>query len=338
MWNVPVGFIPVELEGPHHIAADPAGEFIYFNLTELVPGSGTGPHGAHGTGTQPGYTIKLRASDAAVVGQTRVDTNPGDLTVSADGATVYVTHYDLAKWVHGAQVGDLRQGDANLILIDAASMTIKARLPLCPAAHGVRLSLDGATLYSTCGPDEIAVVDLDDLAAGARRVVLPGSSEQPSCAHCPYAIGVAPDGTVWVSSLGPNGGGSGGGSIDVYDPALGAFDAARRVGLCGRALFAAFAPAPDGFLAYVPEQGCGDWVNVLAGGAVARRIPLAPVACVNAHMLALTADHATGYLVCEGDHVGRGTLVTLDIAAGRVTTSTPLGVFPDGLVIVPRGP
>src|SRR5438094_71576 len=41
MANIPVGFIPVALEGPHHIAADPAGKFVYVNLSEAVVGSGT---------------------------------------------------------------------------------------------------------------------------------------------------------------------------------------------------------------------------------------------------------------------------------------------------------
>src|SRR4051812_16490757 len=53
MWRIPIGFIPVELEGPHHVSADPTGQFLYVNLSEAVVNSGGGPHGAHGTGTQP---------------------------------------------------------------------------------------------------------------------------------------------------------------------------------------------------------------------------------------------------------------------------------------------
>lgn len=334
-WKIPVGFIPVELEGPHHIAADPAGEFIYINLSEAVTGSGTGPHGAHGTGTQPGFTLKLSTVDGSLVGQTRVDPNPGDLTLSADGGTIYVTHYDLLKWQAGVAAGDLRKGDASLVIIDAATMSIQNRLPLCPAAHGVRLTPDGATLYSTCGPDEIAVVDLENLAAGARRVVLPDSREGANCDHCPYALGIAPDGTVWVSGLGPQGGGSGGGGIDVYDPALGDFDPARRVRLCGRALFTAFVGAAPNFRAYTPEQACGDALDVFDGGVVTGRIDLAASGCLNVHMLALSGDDRTAWAVCEGDHVGPGSLVTVDLGAGAPTGSTPLGVFPDGLVVVP---
>jgi hypothetical protein len=338
-WSIPVGFIPVELEGPHHIVADPGGRSIYLNLSEAVVGSGVGPHGAHGTGTQPGFALKLSAADGSLVAAAQVDPNPGDLTLSADGATLYVTHYDLVKWTQGAQAGDLRRGDSNLAVIETATMTVRARVPLCPAAHGVRLSADGATLYATCGPDEIALVDPKNLAAGARRVLLPGQTEGASCERCPYAIGVAPDGTVWVSSLGPGGGGQGQGGVDVYDPGLAGFDPARRIRLCGRAVFAAFTGGAGGYTAWVPEQGCGDSVDGFTGGgpgvapAPASRIALAAAQCVNAHMV--QAFGATGYLVCEGDHLGPGSLVKLDLAAGGAAAGAALGVFPDGMALVP---
>src|SRR5687767_14361995 len=45
--SVPIGNVPVELEGPHHISASPDGLFVYVNLSNYVPGSGSGPHGSH---------------------------------------------------------------------------------------------------------------------------------------------------------------------------------------------------------------------------------------------------------------------------------------------------
>ena len=106
-WSIPVGFNPVELEGPHHITPDPAGQFVYLNLTEAVAGSGSGPHGSHGTGTIPGFVLKLRTSDGIQVAFAQVDPNPGDLVTSPDGKTLYVTHYDLVKLGKGVQAGDL---------------------------------------------------------------------------------------------------------------------------------------------------------------------------------------------------------------------------------------
>ena len=345
--SVPVGFIPVELEGPHHLSADPAGEFVYVNLSEAVMGSGGGPHGAHGTGTIPGYVLKLSTADGQMVGFARVDPNPGDNTLSADGHTLYATHYDLVKLAQAATSGDIRKADTNLAVVDTATMNVKQRVPICPLAHGVRIAGDGKTLYASCGTDEIAVVQLDTPTLSVRRVPLPGAAESWSCSNCPYALGVAPDGTVWVSSLGSssNNGSQGGGSVDVYDPASGAFDPARHAGVCGRALFAAFGPGPGAspdYRVYVPEQGnCGDVVHIYQPGGPGSApvpkgdIPLPAGACLNAHMLRISDDGKTAQLVCEGNHVGPGSLVFLDLEAQAVIASVPLGIFPDGLVFIP---
>ena len=345
-WSIPVGFIPVELEGPHHITPDPAGQFVYLNLSEAVVGSGSGPHGSHGTGVIPGFVLKLQTSDGKQVAFAQVDPNPGDLVSTPDGKTLYVTHYDLVKLGQGAQAHDLRQGDSNLAVIDTASMTVVKKVPLCPAAHGVRLSPDARTLYATCQTDEIAVVDVSNPGLPVQRVLLPGSSETPSCSHCPYALSVAPDATVWVSSLGPGGGTTGGGSINVYDPVAKAFDPVRSVPFCGRVLFSAFTPVPGGgpgYLAFVPEQGtsCGDFVRAFRSQgpgqapSAAGALQFTRAECFNAHILNVSSDAKTGYLVCEGDHVGPGSFVFLDLQKLTTTASVPLAVFPDGMALVP---
>jgi len=343
-FSIPVGFIPVELEGPHHLAADPGGRFVYINLSEAVAGSGTGPHGSHGTGTIPGFVLKLSAKDGSRVAFAQVDPNPGDLTVSPDGKTIYVTHYDLVK-LGKMTPSNPRLGDSNLVVIDAATMNVTKRVPLCPAAHGVRLTPDGKTLFSTCSADEIAIVDLTDPALTPTRKLLPGASESPTCTRCPYALTIAPDATVWVSSLGPGAGTAGGnGGVDVYDPALGNFDPARTATFPrGRGLFSAFQGTAASYRAYVPEQNpAGDKVHVYSVTAGQARLePPAIVLdrqnCLNAHMMTLSTDGSTGYLVCEGDHVGPGTFTFLDLRSSAIMSSTPLGVFPDGLVLIPQG-
>jgi len=345
--SLPAGLQPIEPEGPHHLSALPDGTAVFVNISYSVVGGGGGPHGAHGNGTMPGFVTKLSTSDGAVIAKTLVDRNPGDNELSPDGATLYVSHYDLPAWTKGVATGNIRDGDSNLIAIDTATMAVKWKVAICPAAHGLRLSRDGNTLYSTCAPDEIAVIDLTTTPAGVRRVSLPGFSEGEGCLRCPYAVSVAPDDSVWVASIGPSNGRDGQGGIDVYDPATGAFDPTRKLNMLGRALFPAFAPAATstsgGYRAYVPEQqgAAGDFVRVYdVATAGAAGVEAAPIAldrgdCQNAHVIDIDAGRNEGRVVCEGDHTRPGSMVFIDIAAQSVSRSLPLGVFPDDIAVVP---
>src|SRR5688500_14794765 len=83
--RVPVGRTPVEREGPHHVTADPSGEHYYVGISNYVPGTGSGPHGVHGAGTADGHVMKIRAADNLTVASARVDRNPGDVRLTADG-------------------------------------------------------------------------------------------------------------------------------------------------------------------------------------------------------------------------------------------------------------
>ncbi len=337
--RLPVGFSPVELEGPHHLSVDPAGRFVYVNLSMAVAGSGSGPHGTHGGGTIPGYVVKIDVATARAVAWAQVDRNPGDNALSPDGRTLYVTHYDLIRWIRGSTGGDLRAGDSNLVVVDTETMSVKQRIPLCPAAHGVRLTPDGNTAYATCGPDEIAIVDLTARPPVARRVLLPASRETTSCDRCPYALAIAPDGTVWVSCLGAGSGLGGRGSLQIFDPRSGQFDPASAVALRGSPVFATFVGAAGSYRAYVPEQGAaGSVVRVYEPGTPPREVQmlaLEPEACLLAHMLVATPDGARGFLICEGDHRGPGNFVWMDLPRLTVIDSVRIGVFPDGVALVP---
>jgi hypothetical protein len=343
--RIPTGLQPIEPEGPHHLSAAPDGSAVYVNISYSVVGGGGGPHGAHGNGTMPGFVLKVGTSDGALISKVLVDNNPGDNELSPDGATLYVTHYDLPAWTKGVATGNIRDGDSMLIAVDTATMTKKWEAALCPAAHGLQLSRDGNALYATCAPDEIAVVDLTRSPVGVTRVALPGFSEGEGCLRCPYALGVAPDDSVWVASIGPSNGRDGQGGIDVYDPAMGAFDPARKLNTLGSALFPAFAPAATGagYRAYIPEQqrNANDRMliyDVPAGGAVA--VEAAPItldraSCENAHVIHVDAGAGTAQVVCEGDHIRPGSMVFVDLAAQSVSRTVQLGIFPDDIAVVP---
>jgi hypothetical protein len=336
--RLPVGFSPVELEGPHHLSADPQGRYVYVNLSLSVKGSGSGPHGAHGAGTVPGYVLKLDARDGREVGRAQVDPNPGDNVLTRDGKTLFVTHYDLIRWAtHFDHQRDL--ADSQLVAVDTDTMVAGRRIPICPAAHGVRLSGDEHTLFATCGPDEIAVVDLTADPWAVRKVPLPGARETASCQRCPYALGVAPDGSVWVSSTGATGSRGG---LDLFDPATGTFDPSRAVILTGSAFFPSFTGPAGDYRLYVPEQGpAGDRLRLFGPGAPGSppvevgSLLFSERDCLNAHALLVGADQRQGYLVCEGNHKGPGTLAWLDLTGPSLVAAVPVGVYPDGVTLVP---
>jgi DNA-binding beta-propeller fold protein YncE len=342
--RVVVGLSPVEIERPYRLAADPAGRFLYVNLSLTPPSPSTGPHGGHGASSFPGWVLKLETAHGREVARAAVDPNPSDAVLTRDGKLLYVTHYDLGRWGRGALLKDLRLGDSHLLALDTETMTLRTRVPVCPAAHAVRLSPDEATAYVACGPDELAIVELRASPPAVRRVPLaPDLAETAGCLHCPYTLALAPDGTVWVAGLGPASGRTGGGTLDVFDPTLpggGAFDPRRALAREGSLVFVAFAPGAAGERLYLLEQReqahslrvyTPDGPDRPPRELAALALPAAQCQWPDSMVL----DGGRGHLICLGDGVHPGTYAAVDLATPALLGAQPIGVFPDGLVLVP---
>jgi DNA-binding beta-propeller fold protein YncE len=329
--RTPVGLIPVEREGPHHLAVDPAGDFYYVGISNYVPGSGSGPHGAHGTGTADGYVLKIRAADHLEVASVRVDRSPGDVRGTPDGRTILVSHFDLLRIAEVlGRGGDPAEMRTRLAIVDAATMTRRAMVPICPAAHGIAVSPDGRTAYVSCYDDRLAVVDLQ---GPEYRVTLVPVVEQPgpvSAPRCqPYAVTLSPGGDrVWVSCLES-------GDVLCYDVAAGAIDRHRATRLPGPALFGTF--SPDGTTLIVPYQAAGGLAFLdAATGEVREDLRFTTGSCVNPHAVRFTPDGTRVIVVCEGDHVGPGALALVDPGSMRVERVVTVGRFPDDVQILRR--
>jgi DNA-binding beta-propeller fold protein YncE len=331
--RVPVGLNPVELEGPHHAAFSPRGDYYYVGLSYFVPGGGSGPHGSHGTGTADGYCLKLDARDNRLLGSVRVDRNPGDLIASADGRTLFQTHFDMMRITEVAsRNGPASDMDARLAIIDAETMTRRAMVKVCPAPHAVRLSPDEKRAYVACISDEVAVVQLDAEGYPVTRIKVAnnaGSALAPR--HEPYALTISPtDGALWVASLKSR-------AVHYLDPESLTMRPERSVYLSGAPMFGVV--SADGRTLYQPYQGV-DAVAVIdtATSRVTREIPLAPAGCINVHQVELTPDGKRGLAVCEGDHQGPGTLHVLDLEANTVVKTVRVGIYPDSVGILRRKP
>jgi len=332
--DTPVGDVPVELEGPHHLAASPDGKYIYYNLSNYVPGTGSGPHGSHGTGMVPGSLVKLDAATNEKVAEVLVDRSPGDIILTRDGKYGFVSHYDLlrlqAALVAGTGLPDTAYSD--VAIVDLTTMTRVSMIPVCPTAHGEGLSADDNTLYVTCAnSDQVAVLDVTDRAhptVTARVNVgpTPGTLDQPS--YSPYALAVSPsDGTVWVSD-------NRSADVRVFDPSTMQMDGSKTVNVNGVAMFASF--TPDGKTIYVPHQGDDQMTAIDTQTLATKTLPLPSEACLNAHAFVLGPDGVNGVVVCEGDHVKRpGSVVFVNVAAFAITGYVNVGMFSDGAAWLP---
>jgi DNA-binding beta-propeller fold protein YncE len=331
-----VGKNPIELEGPHHLIGSPDGRFLYYNLSNYVVGGGSGPHGAHGTGTVPGYLIKLDARTLRSVGEALIDRSPGDVIISPDGKRAFVSHYDLARLSSQlTRNAPPEQGYSSIVIVDTERMDVLTQVPVCPTAHGQGLSADGKHLYVTCSlSDQLAVLDVSDPARTrilAKVAVGPAPGPTGEPRYAPYALSVHPDGSVWISNNQSQ-------DIRVFNPATMQMDPERIVPVGGIAMFGEF--SPDGATLYVPTQGVEQVVAIdtTTRPPQKKALPLPREACLAAHALVQVPGNAAA-LVCEGDHRARkGTLVFIDLAAWAVRGHVEVGLYPDGAAVLPGLP
>lgn len=329
-----VGDNPIDLKGPHHLMASPDGRFIYFNLSNYVVNGGSGPHGAHGTGTVPGYLIKLDVQTNQSVGRVLVDRSPGDIILSADGRRAFVSHYDLARFRDQLVQGrPAAEGFSSLIIADTESMQVLSMLPLCPTMHGMGLSKDERLLYVTCSlSDQLAVVEVADPSKPVVRSLVPigpGANHAGNPAYAPYALRVHPDGLVWISNNASQ-------DVRAFDPVQMKMDPQKVVSLTGIAMFSDF--SDDGSMLYVPHQGDDRVTSIDLATLQLRTLALPQTECLNAHELRVLPG-GSAVVVCEGDHrMRKGSLVFLDLVSWAVRGSLEVGIFPDAVIRLPPLP
>ncbi|MBK7861438.1 MAG: YncE family protein [Archangiaceae bacterium] len=319
--RAPVGLNPVEIEAPHHAAVSTDGKHWYTGLSQFAPGTGSGPHGAHGTGSVDGQVLKLSTADNRVEAVARVDRNPGDLALSPDGKRLAVSHYDLLRISEAAR-GTAPDPDARIAILDAETLERIAMVRTCAAPHGVRFSPDGRRLYVACYSDEVAVLDMTTDGFPVTRIpVASNAGTAYTATYNPYGVTVHPQtGDVFVSCLTK-------GEVRVLNAATLMMDPARTALVGGNPLLGDV--SLDGTAVFIPHQG-DDRISVLnpTTGQEERLIALPHDRCLAVHQVTvLDATHLAA--VCEGDHSGPGSVLILDAASGAVVSSTNVGVFPD---------
>lgn len=330
----PVGRDPVTIDGPHHVVADTTRGALYVALSYPVIAGSSGPHAAHGSSSVPGYAQKLSLEDLSVLGQVRVDENPGDIVLSQDGKRLVVSHFDLQRALQNP--GNLDAARATLAVIDPDAMLPSGspapiKIPLCIAAHGITLSKpDGARAYAACyGEDALAVADLQDPGGEVKRIPVGPDAAIGNPTYGPYAAVMSPDGkTIAVSNTTSR-------DIRFFDVESETFDLTRTIKTQGVPYFVGW--TPDNKYIYVPTQQPDAVILIdVSQGNVEVDFRDLTGECEKPHQAELHEGSGV-FVVCEGDKLTPGDLVMLDPMTLSTSAKTEVGVFPDAIVRVLGG-
>jgi hypothetical protein len=331
----PVGLVPLEREGPHHVSVDAAGRYAFVGISNYVPGAGSGPHGMHGGGTADGRVLRIDLDTQRTVTVNRVDKNPGDIRLTPDGTTLVVSHFDLVK-INTAAAAGVFTGptiDATLGFLDANTLERGPFISLCPAPHGVAMTSDSRSLISSCLSDEAAIVDMAAVLAGATTDVVvriplldePGTAAGPVCS--PYATTLSPDdSTAWISCYRS-------GEIIAVDVTR--KERGGSIAMPGLAVFGDYADTSNRFaIATQDTDGIVVLVDNGAGTAsIERFMTVDANHCIKPHTVLWLDNDAHLAVVCEGNKLDAGSLIVVDPSSGVELAYVGLGLFPDDIAL-----
>lgn len=323
----PVGRDPVSLDGPHHVVVSEASKAVYIGLSYPTENTGMGPHAAHGSSIKAGFAQKLSLSDMSVLGQVRVDNNPGEIVISSDGKRVFTSHFDLVRALKNPT--DIDAARATIAVIDSSTMALvdspaPKRITTCVAPHGMALSEpDGAIAYVACyGEDSLAVVDV---AAGTVKRVPVASNVTGfgNPAYGPYSLAPSPDGSTIAIG-------------DTVSKDIRFFDTNTSQMLSSQTLTVFSAPyfpawSKDGTKLIIPLQSPD--AIVIMDVATKKEVEYRAFTtdeCKLPHVVIGLPD-GTYALTCEGDHIGNGKVLWLDPTTLETIRSRDVEVYPDAL-------
>lgn len=329
----PVGRDPVSLDGPHHVSVSEAGDAVYVALSYPAVDTGEGPHAAHGSSVKSGYAQKLDGRDFHVIGQVRVDNNPGEIVLSKDGKRLVTSHFDLVRALDN--LDDIDAARATIAVIDPGTMALTnspspKRIVTCVAPHGMALSEpDGAKAYVACyGEDVVAIVDIEEGTVD-RVPVADGASGFGDPQYGPYSASLSPNGdrVAFGNTVSKD--------VRFLDTATGKMLPLLTLKTLGAPYFPAW--SADGKTLVVPLQG-PDAVVVFDVETKAQLMyrGFTGDECRLPHVVERMGD-GTFALACEGDHKGAGKVIWLDSSSLATMRAAEVGVYPDALVHHTKG-
>jgi len=324
--SVPIGIDPVEIDGPRHIAIDPAAGYAYVVLT--YPESLTSAHAkAAGQVSRAGYVQQLALSDLAPLGAARVDPRAADLAMSLDLGQIAVAHFnqDLSL-VMSDNIDDRR---ANLALIAPAPEIASAGsttrdVLVCVAPQASVYASNNTRAYVACtGEDSLAVVDTENAVVLSR---VPAGAES---INKPSTLNVDASGTrLFVSN-------ELSGQVVVFsteDTPTQLFSSPPFVELVPHT--AGSLSATEFGVPLSSSDGSASAARLdVTSGALLEQTSYPHDVCLYPSELKASADGRV-FMVCEGDHYTPGSVLELDPSSLEVLARIEVGIYPDHLALL----
>jgi len=319
--SMPVGRDPVDVDGPRRVVLDPARGVGYVALS--YPLALQSVHLAiENELSKAGYVQAFSLDDLRPLGELRVDQAASELSLSADGSLLAVSHYDTLRSISNK---DLDARRARLALIDPAdamtsgSATAKM-IPVCVVPASIVLSKDESRAFVACtGEDSLAVVDV---ALGS----VVGSVRAGDIAvNKPYAMVADPTGSRLAVS-------------NQVAATVVAFTATDSPELLWSARLSAGVPffagwISDGTLVAPVQEPSGAALIDAGTGAILREVAYAERDCLNPSEVQRSASGRV-FLVCEGSHFAPGAVVELDRETLAVIARVDVDLWPDRLTLL----
>ena len=294
-------------EATHNIALSPDEQFFYVNQIAA------------------GVVEKFDAGTFNRVGEVQVGLSPAQILVTADGATLYVSNFDLT----------FQQEFVNRV--DATTMTNVAQIDVeGKAPHGVTLSPDERYLYTmNAGSDDISKIDLTTDEVVRRIPVVPGTPPAPagSAQHEPYQSLIASNGLMFVTCRKS-------GQVRVVD--LSQDKVIDSINTGARPLIPAI--SPNGKELWIPNQGA----NTVSIIDIETRQVITTISGLlsQPHAIAFTADGTRAFVSCEnqaggenlhhplvGSDVIPGIVYSINTSTRSITRAIEVAGFAAGIVI-----
>jgi DNA-binding beta-propeller fold protein YncE len=325
---LPAGRNPVDNDGPRHVVVDRARRSAYVALS--YPPIDAGPHSTVSAPRVSGFLQRISLEDGTSAGAVLLDPNPADVALSDDGAVLAVTHFDITKVLDASAPVEQRRAMVAFLEPDEirpVGSSEPAWVRACLGPQGIALSPDGAIAYVACyGEDAVAIVDRAHPGRAVTRVPVgadAGSPGHPTCG--PYGLARDHAGTKVALSQALSK------DVRVLDIAKGTFDDVL-IATDGVPVYAAY--SEDDAVLFIPTRGPDALVRAdAATGAIFAERALDDIGCVSPHAAAIGAGGAKVYVVCEGDGVARGRVVSLDAATLEPDLALEVGVTPDRLAV-----